>query len=70
MTNRENFIQMDNGKSLSCKPFDLESLLNNHYFIALVHKTDIQRSWFSTIMEKHLKESQRMLESVKTELNK
>ena len=66
----ENFIQLPNEKGITYKPFDLESLLNNHYFIALVHKTDVQRSWFSIIMERHLKESQRMLEIIKIELNK
>ena len=65
----ENFIQLPNEKGITYKPFDLESLLNNHYFIALVHKTDAQRSWFSIIMERHLKESQRMLEMIKIELN-
>ncbi|MGB5323576.1 DUF6090 family protein [Lutimonas sp.] len=66
----QNFIQLPNEKGLTYKPFDLESLLNNHYFIALVHKTDTQRLWFSKRMEGHLKESQRMLELVKLELNK
>ncbi len=66
----ENFIQLSNDKGITYKPFDLESLFDNHYFIALVHKTDVQRSWFSIIMERHLKESQRMLEMIKTELNK
>jgi len=66
----ENFIQISNEQGITYKPFDLESLLNNNYFIALVHKTDVQRSWFSIIMERHLKESQRMLEHIKIELNK
>ena len=66
----ENFIQRPNEKGITYKPFDLENLLNNHYFIALVYKTDAQRSWFSIIMERHLKESQRILEMIKIELNK
>ena len=66
----ENFIQLPNDKGITYKPFDLERLLNNHYFIALVRKTDAQRSWFSKIMERHLQESQRMLEMIKIELNK
>ncbi|MBD0852024.1 DUF6090 family protein [Maribacter arenosus] len=66
----ENFIQIPNDKGITYKPFDLESLLSNHYFIALVRKTDAQRSWFSIIMQRHLKESQRMLEMIKIELNK
>ena len=66
----ENFIQMPNEQGITYKPFDLESLLNNHYFIALVLKTDTQRSWFSIIMERHLEESQRMIEMIKKELNK
>ena len=66
----ENFIQLPYKKGITYKPFDLESLLNNHYFIALVYKTDAQRVWFAIIMERHLKESQRMLEMIKIELNK
>jgi len=66
----ENFIQLPKENGITYKPFDLESLLNNHYFVALIYKTDAQRSWFSIIMERHLKESQRMLELVKLELNK
>ena len=66
----ENFIQIPNEKGITYKPFDLESLLNNNYFIALVRKTDTQRSWFSIIMENHLKDSQRMIEMIKIELNK
>jgi len=66
----ENFIQVSNDKGITYKPFDLEGLLNNHYFIALVNKTDVQRSWFSKIMESHIRESQRMIEMIKTELNK
>jgi len=65
----ENFIQLPNKKGITYKPFDLESLLNNHYFIALVYKTDAQRAWFAIIMERHLKESQRMLEMIKIEIN-
>jgi len=66
----QNFIQVSNDKGITYKPFDLEGLLNNHYFIALVNKTDVQRSWFSKIMESHIRESQRMIEMIKTELNK
>jgi len=66
----QNFVQLGNDKGITYKPFDLESLLNNHYFIALINKTDVQRSWFSIILESHLKDSQRMLEMIKIELNK
>ena len=66
----ENFIQLPNEKGITYKPFDLESLLNNRYFIALIHKTDAQRSWFSIIMKRHIKESQRLLEMINVELNK
>jgi len=66
----KNFVQFPNENGITYKPFDLESLLSNHYFIALVRKTDLQRSWFSIIMEKHVKESQRMLDMIKIELNK
>ena len=66
----ENFIQIPNERGITYKAFDLESLLKNQYFIALVHKTDVQRMWFSNIMERHLMESQRMLELINEELNK
>lgn len=66
----ENFIQISNEKGITYKPFDLEILLNNNYFIALAHKTDVQRSWFSIILENHFKDSQRMIEMIKEELNK
>jgi len=66
----ENFIQIPNERGITYKAFDLESLLKNQYFIALVHKTDVQRIWFSNIMERHLTESQRMLELINEELNK
>ena len=66
----ENFIQLPKENGITYKPFDLESLLNNHYFVALIYKTDAQRSWFSIVMENHLKESQRMIEMIKIELNK
>lgn len=66
----ENFIQIPNEKGITYKPFNLENLLNNNYFIALVGKTDAQRSWFSLILENHLKDSQRMIKMIKIELNK
>jgi hypothetical protein len=52
------------------KPFDVNDLYKNKYFIALIYKTDLQRSFFSMVIEEHLKESQRMLEIIKAELNK
>ncbi len=66
----ENFIQLPNKRGITYQPFDLGSLLENHYFIALVHKTDAQRSWFAIIMEKHLQESLKILEMIRTELEK
>ncbi len=66
----ENFIQVGIKNGVKYKPFDLNALYKKNYFIALIHKTDVQRSFFSWVMEEHLKESQRMLEIIKAELNK
>ncbi len=66
----EHFIQLSNERGLTYKPFNLERLLNNDYFIALVHKTDVQRGWFTIILERHLKDTQEMIKKIKEELNK
>jgi hypothetical protein len=66
----EHFIQLSNENGLTYKPFNLERLLNNDYFIALVHKTDVQRGWFTIILERHLKDTQEMIKKIKEELNK
>ena len=66
----EHFIQSPEGNGVKYQPFDLNALYNNNYFKALVYKTDLQRGFFSRVMQEHLNETQRMIEVVNTELNK
>jgi len=65
----QNFIQVPNDKTLTYKPFDIENLFKQNYFVALVYKTDTQRGFFSKVMIEHLKETQRVLAIIKAEIN-
>ncbi len=64
----EHFIQSGRGKKNIYKPFDGNSLMEDNYFVALINKTDMQRSYFSEIMKDHLIQSQRLLKIIKEEL--
>ena len=64
----EHFIQIGKDKAVYYKPFDPNILMKDNYFAALIYKTDLQRNYFTMVMEDHLKESQRLLKIIKSEL--
>ena len=68
----EHFIQRPKDKDkltgLIYNPFDGNNLLLNMSFNALIYKTDLQRRFFSFNMEDHLKDSQKLLKTIKEEL--
>ena len=49
-------------------PFSANDLFLDQYFIGLLYKTDIQRRFFSFLMEDHLKDSQKLLKMIIDEL--
>ena len=65
----EHFIQSAIDRGVRHKPFDVNKLFLDRYFIAVIYKTDLRRVFFSEIMENHLKKSQELLKTVKKELN-
>ncbi len=63
----EHFVQKNksNDDNLYYIPFEPNQLMKDHYFIALINKTDIQREFFINMINKHREENQRILHLVK-----
>jgi len=57
-------------ESLYYLPFEPDKILQDHYFIALINKTEGQRRYFINLINKHREQNKRILDLVMKELQK
>ena len=63
------FLPVSGEDSLIWKPYDFEVQMNDNNFKTLIHKIKIQRNFYKEGVERTLRRSQGVLESLKQELN-